>query len=84
MIDPGPIHLDWHAVPVGGPIERVARALCAHDGIDPEALTASERRVPVVAPDGITELRPVAEKAWKRYVAEAARLVVAFRAFAGD
>lgn len=81
MNDDGLISLDWHTIPADDPIERVARALCAHDGIDPDAVLASERRAPVVGTDGIAELRPVGELAWRRYTAEAARLVTAFRAF---
>ncbi|WP_267360543.1 MULTISPECIES: hypothetical protein [unclassified Methylobacterium] len=81
-MDDGRISLDWHTIPDDDPVERVARALCAHDGIDPDAVLASERRAPVIGPDGIAELRPVGELAWRRYTVEATRLVAAFRAFA--
>lgn len=81
MNDDGSISLDWHTIPADDPVERVARALCAHDGIDPDTVLASERRAPVVGFDGIAELRPVGEAAWRRYTVEAARLVAAFRAF---
>lgn len=81
MNDDGLIGLDWHTIPADDPVERVARALCMHDGIDPDAVLASERRAPVVGFDGIAELRPVGELAWRRYTTEAARLVTAFRAF---
>ena len=61
-----------------GRIERVARALCAADGHDPEerVYVGSE----TIGTDGADHYREVLAPAWTTYVGEARRFVAAMRA----
>ncbi|GEP01932.1 hypothetical protein [Methylobacterium haplocladii] len=81
MGEDDPIELNWRSVPASNPVERVARALCAHDGLNPDTLVFLDRRERVVGHDGIAEMRPATDPAWKRYAKEAGRLVAAFEAY---
>ena len=59
-------------------IERVARALCAADGHDPEepVYVGSE----TIEADGVEHYREVVAPAWTTYTGEARRFVAAMRA----
>lgn len=78
-----PIDAEWQPVPAREPVERVARALCRYDQKDPDAIVDSGSKEPTFDKDGIATLKPTGVPAWKRYTEEAARLVVAIRAFYG-
>lgn len=75
------IRLEWRTASSAEAVERVARALCRHDGRNPDLPIQSDIRKARIAADGIAELKPVSVPLWKSYVEEAKRFVVAFRAF---
>jgi hypothetical protein len=78
------IHLAWHDVPPSDPAERIARALCVHDHLNPDLLVPSGHREPVIAADGIAELAETQEPQWRKYLPEAERYLVALRALAAS
>lgn len=83
MEDPGPIELDWHTVLRDNPVERVARAFCRHDRRNPDLLVQSEKMHPVIAEDGIAELKTIEMPLWHQYIDEAERFVVGYQALIG-
>ena len=60
-------------------IDRVARALCAADGRDPEEMVSSHNNVDV-GPGGTELHREIVLPAWTFYAAEARRFIAAARA----
>lgn len=76
-----PIRLVWQAVSSDNPVERVARALCQHDGLEADAIIEPGAAEPVLTSEGVDFIKAAGEPAWHKYASEASRFVVAFQAF---
>lgn len=83
MDDVRRVELNWTSMRQMDDVERVARALCAYDRINPDKPVISGKTEPVMEPDGVVVARPASEPAWKDYVVEARRFIVAMEALCG-
>lgn len=64
-------------------VERVARALCALEGKDPDAMMRTGNFIPVYD-NGTVTVAPESAPAWRFFVREAERFAAAYEVLSGD